>query len=156
MDGPRLAAARRSLLAWAEALGHCLTREPKLAVLADGRELPAIIEDNTRHVRIPATARRIGLVSRTWVPCETRPDEGDARALGVALTGICFDGCVIALDDPRLSSGWHAPEPDWRWTDGDAGLTLAGVRELAFTVALTGTYWTKQRRRCPTRFGRVA
>jgi hypothetical protein len=45
------------------------------------------------------------------------------------------------MDDPRLSSGWLEPETDWRWTDGDAGLALAGVRELAFDVVMIGTYW---------------
>jgi len=29
---------------------------------------------------------------------------------------------------------------DRRWTDGDAGMVLAGVRELAFDVVMSGTY----------------
>jgi hypothetical protein len=143
LSGPRLAAARRGVLARAQALGHRLTRDPALAVVADGRALPAEIDASTWRVHLPATARRIGLVSRTWVPGETRPDEDDARVLGVALSGLRLDDRAIALDDPRLSSGWHTPEADWRWTNGDAGLALAGVRTLEFSVALTGSYWVK-------------
>ena len=70
-----------------------------------------------------------------------RPDADDCRTLGVAIANLCFDGTLIRRDDARLSSGWHAAEPEWRWTDGDAGLALAGVRMLSFTVALTGTYY---------------
>ena len=33
------------------------------------------------------------------------------------------------------------PEPGWRWTDGDAAIAAAGARELAFEIAMTGTYW---------------
>lgn len=89
---------------------------------------------------------RISLVSRRWVPREMLPDADDVRLLGVALADIRFDGCPIALDDPRLSSGWHAPEAGWRWTDGAAGVAVAGVRTLSFTIALTGSYWMEPRR----------
>jgi hypothetical protein len=84
------------------------------------------------------------------VPAHTRADENDTRTLGVAIGNFRLDGATISLDDPRLSSGWHGPEPadsegaaaEWRWTDGDAGLALAGVRDLAFDVAIAGSYWT--------------
>jgi hypothetical protein len=147
LAGPRLAAARRSVLARAEALGHCLTPAPQLAVLADGRVLPASIANDTWHVAVPATVRRIRLVSRSWVPCETRPDGQDARKLGVAISRLWLDGREVSLESPGLCDGWHAPEPAWRWTDGDAGLAIAGVRMLSFTVALTGSYWVKPLRR---------
>ena len=42
---------------------------------------------------------------------------------------------------PGLSGGWHAPEPGWRWTAGNARLIATGVRDLAFEVAMAGTYW---------------
>jgi hypothetical protein len=75
------------------------------------------------------------------VPSHTGADEEDTRLLGVAIANLHLDGTPVRFDDPRLSSGWFEPEPDWRWTDGDAGLTLAGVQELAFDVVMTGTYW---------------
>ena len=70
-------------------------------------------------------------------------DNGDMRLLGFAVANIRLDGKPVPFDDPRLSSGWLDPEADWRWTDGDAGLALAGVRELAFDVVMTGSYWEK-------------
>ena len=39
---------------------------------------------------------------------------------------------------------WHAAEPGLRWTDGDAGLALAGVRELVVELAMAGRYWVRQ------------
>ena len=53
---------------------------------------------------------------------------------------------MIPLADPRLSSGWYDAEagPDdagWRWTDGNAGLALAGGQRLDIDVAITERYW---------------
>jgi hypothetical protein len=62
----------------------------------------------------------------------------------VAISALRLDGNVAEVDDPRLTDGWHPPEPGLRWTDGEACMALAGVRELAFDVALTGNYWQPQ------------
>ncbi|MDE2198432.1 MAG: Hint domain-containing protein [Rhodospirillales bacterium] len=140
LDGPRLVAARRRLLAEAAALGHGLTIEPALRVFADGVRLTPGADG--RSWRLPAAARTVRLRSRRWTPAHTRPGEADTRTLGVAVAKLTLDGVAIPLTDPRLSSGWHDPEADWRWTTGDAGLALAGVREIAFDVVMTGTYWT--------------
>ena len=140
LAGPAVIAARTHLHARATALGHAITDAPALTIHAAGRRLP-IHSDGARHrIRLPQGAGPIRLRSRRWTPAEMRPDETDARPLGVALANITGDGRPIALDDPRLSSGWHQPEPGWRWTTGNAGLALAGVTELGFDLALTGTY----------------
>jgi hypothetical protein len=141
LDGPKLAAAKSVVLAQAEALGHRVTSDPGLDVVVDGRTLPPKITGETWCVRLPPTARSLRLVSRTWVPSHTRANEADIRSLGVAVANVQLDGKAIRLDDPLLSSGWHAPESLWRWTDGDAGLALAGARELTFDVVMTGSYW---------------
>jgi hypothetical protein len=65
---------------------------------------------------------------------------------------IRLDGTPIALADARLSSGWHEVEydgagPAWRWTDGDAGLALAGVSVLEVEVAMTERYWVEREAR---------
>jgi hypothetical protein len=52
-----------------------------------------------------------------------------------------LDRREVSLQSPGLSRGWHDAERNWRWTDGDAMLTVRGARELAFEVARTGTYW---------------
>jgi len=141
LDGPKLSAARRHLLAQAATLGADLTDDPALQILANGRPLAQLIDGPTRHVRLPPAAHSLRLVSRSWTPAHTRADETDTRTLGVAIANLRLDGAPIPLDDPRLSSGWLPPEPNWRWTDGDAGLALAGVRTLSFDLVMAGTYW---------------
>jgi collagen type I/II/III/V/XI/XXIV/XXVII alpha len=141
LRGPRVTAARRRLLARAKALGHRLTERPSLRVLAEGRALRAEMHDARWHVRLPANLWRVRLASRSWVPAETRAAEHDTRRLGVAIAGLTLDKRRVPLDDPRLCGGWHASEADWRWTDGDAFIAPQGARELAFEIALRGTYW---------------
>jgi hypothetical protein len=154
LDGTRLETARSRLLEQAGILGHGITDDPGLAVIVDGHVAHAEIDGRTWRVRLPPAARSVRLKSSTWIPAQTRANEQDTRSLGVAIGNLRLNGEKIGLDDPRLSSGWHAAEPadsedaaaNWRWTDGDAGLALAGVRELAFDVAITGSYWKAPRR----------
>jgi hypothetical protein len=149
LDGPNLEAARSVLLAQAEALGHRLTSDPELDVIVGSHSLRPIIAGKTWRITLPPKAGTVRLVSRTWVPAHTRAGETDTRLLGVAVSRLWLDGREVSLDSPGLVSGWHAPEPadsedaaaKWRWTNGDAWLALAGVRELAFDVVMTGSYW---------------
>jgi hypothetical protein len=152
LDGPVLAGIRRRLLDVARTLGYRLSDDPRLRVLIDGIPTAATIDGTHWQVRIPPRARQVRLVSRRWVPAHAQPDARDMRVLGVAVANLRFDNHLVALADSRLSSGWAAPEPDWRWTDGNAGLALAGVGRIDFDVVMAGVYWTlghqgKRRRR---------
>jgi T5SS/PEP-CTERM-associated repeat protein len=152
LDGPRIAAAKRRLLARARRLGDALTDDPGLTVLADGRALPTERTGQQWRVRLPLRGTAVRLVSRSWIPAHTRPNECDTRRLGVAISRIWLDRRAASLDSAGFGAGWHAPEADWRWTDGNAELALHGVRELAFEVAMTGTYWRDE----PARTERAA
>jgi hypothetical protein len=123
------------------AVGHAITDSPALRLSADGQALRPRREGGRWMVAVPARATALRLVSRRWVPAWTRAAEDDTRRLGVALAALRLDGRPVGLDDPRLSSGWHAVEDGWRWTDGDAGIVLAGARLASFTLALSGSYW---------------
>jgi autotransporter passenger strand-loop-strand repeat protein len=148
--GPRLFAAKRRLLARATSLGHATTDDPRLRIMVDGREVTAdVTERRLWRVRLPQTAERVRLQSRVWVPGQMRAGEDDARALGIAISRIWLDRREVSPESPGLAAGWHAPEPGWRWTDGDGELLLSGVRELAFEVAMTGTYWQSEFRVLP-------
>ena len=140
-DGPVLAAVRRRLLAGAVAAGHRLTPGPRVRVVAAGRVLPAVRVAAGWRVTLPAGLGSVRLQSRVWVPAQTNAETDDTRTLGVAVAGLRLDGRAVGLDDPRHLDGWHPAEAAWRWTRGDAGIDVAGVRALAFELATGGRYW---------------
>jgi hypothetical protein len=144
--GPALVAIRAMLIDRAEALGHGITRDaaPHL-VVDDGIVWPSIT-GSMHHFRLPRMAREARLVSRAAIPAAVRADGTDHRRLGVAVSRIALDARTIPLADARLGAGWHAVEADgagsnWRWTDGDARLDIAGARVLELDVVMTGHYW---------------
>ena len=144
LDGPKHAAARAVLLAQAERLGHTLTEDPALRVLGDGRELAVRVLGRRRHVSIPDGVAAIQLISRTWIPAHSRSHDRDTRRLGVAVSRLWIDEHEASIESPRLFSGWHTPETDWRWTDGSASIHAFGARALVVDIAMTGTYWERQ------------
>ena len=137
--GPEVASVRARLLARAGALGHRRGPDPGLSVLAEGRVLPAG-GGRWREVAVPVGARAIAIASRRWVPAEMEGSE-DARPLGVAVGRVLLDGAAVAPGDARFGAGWHAPEGDWRWSDGMGWLHLRGARHLRFEIAASGLYW---------------
>ncbi|GJD73844.1 Hint domain-containing protein [Methylobacterium goesingense] len=130
-DGPIVDAVRMRLLARAEHLGWSLTSEDDLHVLADGVRLDPQRVSNTARFILPATAKDVRLVSRSFVPERVRVGAGDGRRLGIPVRGISvLDACgvtrVLPIDHPLFVDGfsfvqWHEAEA-WRWTDGDAAL----------------------------------
>ena len=140
-DGERLVAIRRRLHARAHALAHTLTKQPELKLLSGEDEIPAEAHGRSWRLRVPPGCVQLRLVSRCWVPAHSSPAERDTRRLGVAIGRLWLDGRAIGLDSRRLDRGWHAPEAQWRWTDGDALLPLDGARSVAFELAMTGWYW---------------
>ena len=141
LRGPRLQAERRRLLARAIAHGHAITDDPGICISADGRVLAMVRQGACIRARLPAGASRVRLRSRTWTPAHTDQVSEDARVLGVAIGRLWLDGRQADLASPALDAGWHPAEPGFRWTDGDATLALACVREIAFEIVMTGRYW---------------
>jgi Hint domain/Peptidase M10 serralysin C terminal len=132
-EGPRLHAARETLLGRAEAHGCVMTDEPGLRLVCTGREIaPLGIAPGRLAFGLPAGVRSVHLRSRSAVPCETGMHRADRRRLGVAVSRIALlaDDVrnEIPIDHPSLSQGWHALERAgsmlWRWTDGEAALPL--------------------------------
>jgi hypothetical protein len=107
----------------------------RCAMLADGRALAA----GQRGYVLPPGARTVRLLSRTQVPQEQWPDSEDRRRLGVALREVRFDG--VSAPPAAFGRGFHAAEPDWRWTNGDATLAVPpGARRLTFARVAIGGY----------------
>ena len=136
-DGAALRAARQGVLARAARLGHTATENPALSVQAGGSKLRARVEGQRWRVKLPPGTAEVRLASRVWTPAFMRAEEADTRMLGVAIARLWRDGQAVPLDSASLAAGWHAAEPDWRWTDG------AG--EIAFDVAMCGRYWRERR-----------
>jgi hypothetical protein len=95
--GPLVEAARQAILDHAEIATTC---DPGVALRYEAGA--AFIE------------------SRSAIPGEIFADPRDRRRLGVKIAALRADGHDIPIDHPALSEGWHAPEPDGRWTDGCA------------------------------------
>ena len=145
LDGPRLVTVRRALQAWAEDLGYGVTQDPDLRVEIAGVCVPVASAGRVIRVDLHGRSGLVHIRSHSMVPAELGL-VADHRRLGVALTGIALDGVAVRMDDPCLTSGWHAAENGvggtWRWTDGDATLKVAGAVTLEFEVAISASYCT--------------
>lgn len=130
--GPLVDAVRVQLGVRALALGWALDEAPyaDLHLVADGTRIEADVDGFAARFVVPATAKDVWLVSNTSVPRHVGLSN-DMRHLGVYLTGVKIDDGLgdpraIALDDPRLSIGFHMVEGTGaetrRWTGGCARL----------------------------------
>ncbi|MGC9269385.1 Hint domain-containing protein [Acidiphilium sp.] len=115
----------------------------------------------TDNPALTVTCRRDGSMvirSRNAIPGLLTPDPRDRRRLGIKIAAIRrADGTTIPLDHPMLTEGWHAPEPDGRWTNGDAVIpsTLIGrTGALQIEPAATLAYPQRKTRRLSARRSR--
>lgn len=128
LKGERLARARAALLARLPELGFAIVGDAGLVVRTErGEVLEPQVYGEWLVVALPDGCARLFLCSRSAVPAEVAVTHPDGRRLGVALAGLRLDGAEVALDGPRLATGWHAPETGLRWSDGEGGLDVGGV-----------------------------
>jgi hypothetical protein len=131
-DESLVRAVRSRLRARAFALGWSLIESTGISVQVDvdGQILQADVDGMTARFVLPATAQDVWLVSDTSVPAGVSDTE-DTRSLGVYLRALSIDDGVterrsISLHDPRLGSGFYAPEgvpgDGHRWTGARARL----------------------------------
>jgi len=131
------------------ALGWSLVEESLagLHLVADGRVIQPDNDGLTVRFIVPADAQDVHLVSSASVPKHVGETD-DGRTLGVCLKSLMIeDGLTasreIALDDPRLSTGFHMAEEGRRWTNGEAHLP----REL--WQACRGHFFLRLTLACP-------
>lgn len=125
------------------------TDEPDLLIIV-GQQCLRPLSRNGRQYTYVIPSLPVRVTSRSVIPAEFQPWIGDRRRLGVMVQRIVLrtgsDYCDVALDDPRLTDGWWAPERDggsiWRWTNGDATLPLmlAGPAGPDITIGDAGPY----------------
>ncbi len=143
LGGAPVAAAHARLLARAEASGLARTDDPALAVSAEGRRLAS---DVPGAFVLPPGTGEVRLCSRSFVPRWFGAE--DDRRLGVAVTALRLDG--EELPACAFAGGWQAPEPAWRWTNGEGVLTLTPQRRPVTlsirTAGMGARYWQEDRR----------
>ncbi|HLY57802.1 MAG TPA: Hint domain-containing protein [Stellaceae bacterium] len=151
-DGLRLAAARRDLYGRLAALGYRIGRAPALRFLGDGAEVAVKqIAEGVYRVWLPTGCRELALISEASTAGATEADSVDERRLGVLVTKIDVvttsgrDRSALA-DASRFGRGWHEPEAGahdhpWRWTDGDARLSVGDARLVEITIGGAVARW---------------
>jgi hypothetical protein len=147
LEGPAVAAAKAHLLRRAAALGHTLTADAALHILADGRRIPPVWLSETRAAfMLPAGCREVSLQSRSFMPSLIDPHGADERKLGICVSRLQLDGTQIDLaDEATFAAGWHRLEDDGagyrqRWTEGAARLP-AGAMLVVLDIGGPGQYW---------------
>jgi hypothetical protein len=148
-EGHEITQSRRLLLERAAALGHVITSQDDLHIIADQKRIePVRVSDTRRFFALPEGCVNVRLRSRQFVPAQVNPDSGDWRELGICVGRLQIDGQDIALDqDEAFTSGWHQVEQyadnlRQRWTDGAAKLPV-GCRLIVIDIAGLGYYWSE-------------
>jgi Hint domain-containing protein len=140
-EGPQAVAIRARLIDRAAALGHPLTLDPDLHLVADGVAIAPQAVDGARYrFAVPGGSAALSLSSRSAVPAEVDACSRDRRRLGVPVERIClYDDADFLLEAAHghaaLRDGFHRDEDTHRWTDGLARLPDWWVR--GFTGAFT-------------------
>lgn len=131
--------------------GFPLTDDPDLHLLVDGIRLDALERTATTYTfNLLNTPSTIRIVSRAAAPQELGLAR-DPRSLGVALRRISVRRAaqlrIIEAEDPQLTLGFHAFEPDngFRWTDGDSVLPVELFSDFATPAILILELWSTAR-----------
>lgn len=108
--------------------------------LLDRAAIATTSEPDVRIVHTPQGAR---LISRWFVPGQLFADPRDKRRLGVKIAAILIDDVRLDLNHPALDQGWHEPEADGRWTNGNAlipKILLPGRGDVKVDIKTGGIY----------------
>lgn len=115
---------------------------------------PVRVEGGRHSYMVPAGTKMLRVVSHSSRPADIRgPFVDDRRSLGVKVSKITVQGTnnlsPVAADLAAATlDGWHAPEPDGRWTNGDAVLPLGsgyGPMLVEIQVVAGGPYLSRAR-----------
>jgi hypothetical protein len=141
------------------AQGLVVSDEPNLYLVVNGRAIhPSRVNGRVYRFELPGDVHDLRIVSRSHVPSSVNSESEDSRRLGVCLSSIVLHAGGVAREisvgDPALGEGFHPMETNgeaaWRWTDGDARLSVALLNGAATTSASLemkllwpGSYWIR-------------
>jgi hypothetical protein len=150
-EGEALTVIHARLLQRAAALGHLVTGDPALHLIADGVAIePLTIEDGVYRFTLEHPAGAVWLASRGVVPAETDAGSTDRRRLGVCLRRITLRDADLALDllphIPQRRDGFHEVEGEHRWTAGMARLPASIIERFAGPIDIEIALWPSELR----------
>ena len=147
-DGPVVERARALLLERATTLGHSMTEDADVHLLADGHRVDPLRLSPTRFAFVlPAHVTKIEMQCRSFVPASISASN-DMRTLGICVSRLQLNGVDVPLyDDNTFAVGWHALEHDasgpWRWSHERAQLP-ATARLVVIDLMSVGCYYWLQ------------
>ena len=150
LEGEAIHRVKGVLLERAMSLGYSFSEDSQLHLVADGGRIEPIWLNGSRAAFVlPASAERIELACRGFIPARVIAASDDQRELGICVARLQLDGETLSLDDDRLAGGWHAVERNpggeiWRWTAPRAHLP-SGARLVMLDSVFRGLYWQKTR-----------
>ena len=141
LEGPALENARSRLHDRALALGHHTRDDADIHLIADGHRIDPRPTDDGLAFDLPPACQAIRLHSRALIPADHGLPSHDPRRLGIAVARLTVDGETLPPGDPRRTAGWHPPEPNWQWTDGESTIAVPGARRIELALGPQLTYW---------------
>ena len=153
-EGLEVARTKAALLERLKGLGRVITLDADIHLIVDGKQIePVELSARRFAFALPAGGSNIRLMSRTFIPAHTCPENTDTRSLGICVGRLQIDGKDIALDgETLLSTGWREPETGWRWTRGSAALP-PNTRFVMIDLAGDGYYWQEPQNNAIALFG---
>jgi len=145
-DGPVVERARALLLERATTLGHSMTEDPDLHLLADGHRIDPLRLTPTRFAfTLPAHVNKTELCCRSFVPASISASN-DMRRLGICVNRVQLNGVDVPLyDDNTFAVGWYELEHDasgpWRWSHERAQLPASARLVVIDLVSVGSYYW---------------
>ena len=141
--GPALDSVRAHLAERADKLGLATTGEDDLYLRVDGVAVrPELREDDRVCFAVPPGAQQVRIVSRSVVPADIDPANGDRRRLGICFSAMTLRDDSFTLDlapgYAGFTTGFNDAEEGHRWTQGDAPLPedLTAAMPDGFTLEL--------------------
>jgi len=138
---PALGAIRQRLFDRAELLGHSITEDPDLHLIADGEIIrPSAVENDLYTFVVDRKPDRVYVASRSAVPAELELLSTDTRRLGACIEGIVLRDdhfrSEISHAHPAFCEGFHEDEGPQRWTDGMTLLPEAFLQAFAGSFSI--------------------
>jgi hypothetical protein len=148
-EGAILQGVKSRLLARAQTLGHRLTANSDVHIVAAGERIePLFCNEQRVAFVLPADQTQIELRCRGFIPAHIDAASDDHRRLGVCVGRLQIDGLDLPLDDATaFERGWHglevySPQQCHRWSHESAPLP-DGTRLVLIELACPSFCWTQ-------------